>query len=307
MGDDHQIDTLRRAMGVMQHHDAVTGTEKEHVAHDYARILSEAVTASEAIIAKSMFKLLPELNNLTKSPWPSFCNQLNLSICDVLEYRGPYSNGSGGNGVYVMLYNPTGWSLQSAWIRLPIFVPNEEPNQVDIRLELTHLGVGHRLPYQLIPISQHVRNIPERKITKNNMDLVFNAVGYGQPLVPVGFTSLYLSITEKTLPQWASNSYRTERYGSKSRCTTSSRTSGSMFYDLQVSNHGPRPVTVIANHTSGATQNIIMQMMYYYGETYGPQPSGAYVFLPKSGYVIQSFPDPEVKVTTNQQFVRLSR
>lgn len=80
-----------------------------------------------------------------------------------------------------------------------------------------------------------------------------------------------------------------------------------MFYDLQVSNHGPRPVTVIANHTSGATQNIIMQMMYYYGETYGPQPSGAYVFLPKSGYVIQSFPDPEVKVTTNQQFVRLSR
>ena len=30
------IDVLKRAMGAMQHHDAVTGTEKEVVAHDYA-------------------------------------------------------------------------------------------------------------------------------------------------------------------------------------------------------------------------------------------------------------------------------
>ena len=30
------IDVLKRAMGAMQHHDAVTGTEKEAVAHDYA-------------------------------------------------------------------------------------------------------------------------------------------------------------------------------------------------------------------------------------------------------------------------------
>ena len=30
------IDSLKRAMGAMQHHDAVTGTEKEIVAHDYA-------------------------------------------------------------------------------------------------------------------------------------------------------------------------------------------------------------------------------------------------------------------------------
>ena len=33
-GED--INALKRAMGAMQHHDAVTGTEKEAVAHDYA-------------------------------------------------------------------------------------------------------------------------------------------------------------------------------------------------------------------------------------------------------------------------------
>ena len=33
---DEDMSALKRAMGAMQHHDAVTGTEKEAVAHDYA-------------------------------------------------------------------------------------------------------------------------------------------------------------------------------------------------------------------------------------------------------------------------------
>ena len=33
-------DTLRRAMALNQHHDAVTGTEKQHVSYDYAKRLS---------------------------------------------------------------------------------------------------------------------------------------------------------------------------------------------------------------------------------------------------------------------------
>jgi len=33
------ITVMKEAMAVMQHHDAVTGTEKQHVANDYARLL----------------------------------------------------------------------------------------------------------------------------------------------------------------------------------------------------------------------------------------------------------------------------
>lgn len=42
-----KITALRETMGVMQHHDAITGTEKQHVANDYARLLSEAIEECE--------------------------------------------------------------------------------------------------------------------------------------------------------------------------------------------------------------------------------------------------------------------
>jgi lysosomal alpha-mannosidase len=40
--DASPLDSLREAMGTMQHHDAITGTEKQHVADDYARNLAKA-------------------------------------------------------------------------------------------------------------------------------------------------------------------------------------------------------------------------------------------------------------------------
>lgn len=49
------ITKLREAMGVMQHHDAITGTEKQHVANDYARILTAAMDECQ-LVADSALK-----------------------------------------------------------------------------------------------------------------------------------------------------------------------------------------------------------------------------------------------------------
>lgn len=49
-GDDDLTDKLRllrEAMGIMQHHDAITGTEKQHVLQDYVRVLHRAVKTAE--------------------------------------------------------------------------------------------------------------------------------------------------------------------------------------------------------------------------------------------------------------------
>lgn len=45
---------MREAMGIMQHHDAITGTEKQHVANDYARILSEGFRECEIITTTAL-------------------------------------------------------------------------------------------------------------------------------------------------------------------------------------------------------------------------------------------------------------
>ena len=50
---------LHEALGVLQHHDAVSGTEKQHVAEDYARILNEGVLASN----KALYELLSLINH----------------------------------------------------------------------------------------------------------------------------------------------------------------------------------------------------------------------------------------------------
>ena len=44
---DKNLEDLRGVMGVMQHHDGITGTEKQAVSDDYARMLHAAVTNAE--------------------------------------------------------------------------------------------------------------------------------------------------------------------------------------------------------------------------------------------------------------------
>ncbi len=40
---DRQLYYIGEAMGLAQHHDAVSGTEKQHVANDYAQRLSDGI------------------------------------------------------------------------------------------------------------------------------------------------------------------------------------------------------------------------------------------------------------------------
>lgn len=52
--DSENLELFREAMGVLQHHDAVTGTEQQHVADDYARILHRSIKNGERLASDAL-------------------------------------------------------------------------------------------------------------------------------------------------------------------------------------------------------------------------------------------------------------
>ncbi|NXB04666.1 MA2B1 mannosidase, partial [Cnemophilus loriae] len=95
---------LREAVAVAQHHDAVSGTERQHVADDYARQLAKGWDSCQVLVANAL-----SLLGGTKDPFV-FCNALNISVCPLSESTAHFT---------VILYNPLAWGV--AWpVRLPV-------------------------------------------------------------------------------------------------------------------------------------------------------------------------------------------
>lgn len=75
--------SLREVMGTMQHHDAITGTEKEHVAKDYTKMLTKAVIEAESHIGKVLGNLLKKDSVTEDVTLPvSSCLLANISFCE---------------------------------------------------------------------------------------------------------------------------------------------------------------------------------------------------------------------------------
>ncbi|KAF7233994.1 hypothetical protein EG68_06920 [Paragonimus skrjabini miyazakii] len=282
------VDRLRQAMGVMQHHDAVTGTEKQHVADDYALTLSQASAACQSVITEALMDLLPNLSEFTGDHSPVFCDLLNVSLCSATEGWKPYLNGTGHGGVYIFLYNPVAWSLWHSWLRIPLYIANEDRNNVKVIIRDLRDPEGPLLPYQILPISERTMEIPERRLFGNqtNVELTFNPASTGHPAVPAGFTTFYLALEKKR------QNVRSSRASKRISCAETTMVSQTTRLRLELTNHSI-PLLVHAEHmASGMRLTLMIEMLYYFGETGGSQASGAYVFLPKARDMLQRFGKP---------------
>jgi len=101
----HDVERLKEAMGVVQHHDGVSGTEKQHVAFDYAMRMSIGREGVRDLYTKS----LEALTGINALEW---CPLRNESLCSVTQDTVEKS-------VMVVAWNPTAQN-QTEVLEIPI-------------------------------------------------------------------------------------------------------------------------------------------------------------------------------------------
>ncbi|XP_050556620.1 lysosomal alpha-mannosidase-like isoform X1 [Spodoptera frugiperda] len=159
------LNELKSAMGVMQHHDAITGTEKQHVTHDYERLLNQAIDDA-FIIAKQAFNKMILKDSMRKPMFDFQRCHLNESSCQVSE---------NSDNFVVTVYNPLGWSVKEP-IRIPVPAGTFE----------VFGPYGTIMKTQMVPLAAKVKNIPTR-VSKATQEIVFLT-----ELKPLSYRSFYI-------------------------------------------------------------------------------------------------------------------
>uniref|UniRef100_A0A915IBC9 Glycoside hydrolase family 38 central domain-containing protein n=1 Tax=Romanomermis culicivorax TaxID=13658 RepID=A0A915IBC9_ROMCU len=77
------VDVLHKNLGIVQHHDGVSGTAKQHVTDDYSKLLHQGVMECQQV-ANDAMKYLGS-SQRQSPPYHSLCTLANETICNVSQ------------------------------------------------------------------------------------------------------------------------------------------------------------------------------------------------------------------------------
>ncbi|KAH9608357.1 hypothetical protein KSS87_017812 [Heliosperma pusillum] len=109
--------SLGDALGIAQHHDAVSGTAQQHTTNDYTRRLAAGASEAETVTNSALGCLLGAKSKThCNTSIINFdqCQLLNISYCPSTEQAIPT-----GQSLVVVAYNPLGWNRTDV-IRIPV-------------------------------------------------------------------------------------------------------------------------------------------------------------------------------------------
>ncbi|KAJ6710880.1 ALPHA-MANNOSIDASE [Salix koriyanagi] len=275
-------DALADALAIAQHHDAVSGTERQHVAADYALRLSIGYKEAEKLVASSLASLAESTSNIRQGKTvTSFqqCPLLNISYCPPSE-----ADLSGGKSLVVVVYNPLGWKREEV-IRIPV-----STERVMVRD-----SSGGEIESQLLPISNatlHIRKYVKAYLGESPHDALKYWLAFSASLPPLGFNTYIVSGAKQAGPSSTISLVQTSNESTKETIEVGQ---GSLKL-LYSADEGK--LSHYLNSRSLVTSTAGQSYSYYTGNDgtdKDPQASGAYVFRPNSTLPIK--PQYQVPLT----------
>lgn len=125
----NELEPLQETLGILQHHDAVTGTCKQFVNDDYSRMLAHAMKKAHHSLVTSVAKIIEHNNNQRQaagqqqqmSPIDTFimkgehifCSSLNASHCQISEKLDRFEK------LLIHAYNPASHTVQH-YVQIPV-------------------------------------------------------------------------------------------------------------------------------------------------------------------------------------------
>ncbi|KAL5717332.1 alpha-mannosidase [Ranunculus cassubicifolius] len=269
-------DKLADALAIAQHHDAVTGTQRQHVASDYALRMSIGYVEAEKLVATSL-AYLSDPTSKTKCGSPTAklqqCPLLNISYCPPSE-----NNLSSGKSMVVIVYNPLGWKRDDV-IRIPVITD----------LVTVYDSSGRDIESQLIPIansSLNLRNYYVQAYLGNPPSVTPKYwLAFVASAPPLGF-STYTVANVKTPVGFSAVSSVGTSVGTENDAIEVGQGNLRLTYDA---NQGK--LTHYTNSRSLVNADITQSYISYAaygGSDVDPQASGAYIFRPNGTYPIEN-------------------
>ncbi|XP_061358608.1 probable alpha-mannosidase At5g13980 isoform X3 [Gastrolobium bilobum] len=275
MNSGPNTDSLADALAIAQHHDAVTGTEKQHVANDYSKRLSIGYKEAEELVSSSLACLV-ESTLLTRcqNPVTKFqqCPLLNISYCPASEV-----DLAQGKNLVIVVYNSLGWRRDEV-VRIPVINANVT----------VHDSNGIEIESQLLPQAEvyaDLRNFYVKAYlgqTPPKTPMYWLAFTVSVP--PLGFNTYTVSTAKRTGSGSIRSSVYTYQSSEKSRFEV-----GKGNLKLTFSTDQEKSTNYV-NIRNMVEEQVELSYLYYSGyngsHQKDPQNSGAYVFRPNGTYPI---------------------
>ncbi|XP_076940855.1 alpha-mannosidase At3g26720-like [Bidens hawaiensis] len=274
-GSGPNTNALGDALAIAQHHDAVSGTQRQHVAADYALRIAKGYAEAEKVVASSLAfltSLKSSGNHENEKSVGTFqqCPLLNISYCPPSE-----AVLSDGKSLVIAVYNPLGWKREEV-VRIPV-------SSHDL---IVSDSSGKEIESQLLPIfnaSLKTRDYHVKAyLGKSPTTTPQYWLGFTASVPPLGFNTYIISSAKHTDTSSAMSTVWTSD-------STNDKTvivGGGNLKLHYATDEGK--LTHYINNRNLVEESIVHSYSYYSGHNSTNQASGAYIFRPSGTFPIKS-------------------